>query len=207
MADPTPPAIEPGPADLTTLAVAYGYLGIPAGTDDVGLQLAISAVSERIATWCSRSFVLTEHTETYDGSGNPRLLMRNFPITAIASLEIEGRPVSARSNPHGPGYVHDGRRTLDVYGYTFPRGRQNVSVTYTAGYARIPADLVMACLDWLKTGYLAQDRPADLVARKAGDHEERFAALGGVVRMGGKSIPMPPSVYAVLSQYQDTLPA
>lgn len=199
--------VSPGAGDLTTLAAAYGYLRLTAGSDDVALQLAITAVSQRIAAWCSRSFVPTDHDELYDGTGNPRLILRNFPIISIATVEVDGLAIAPRSVPHGSGYGSDRRRTLDVYGRTFPRGRHNVRVVYRAGFDPIPADLQFACLEWLKTGYLSQDRPADLIARRAADHEERYASTGSVVTIGGKSVPMPAGIYAVLSQYQDNVPA
>lgn len=203
-------AVAADPADLVTLDTAYAWLRIPTGSDDIALSMAITATSERMASWCGRALAPTACVETYDGNGNGRLVLRNYPIIGIASLTVDGRPVGAVAGPGGPGYRHDTRRTVDLVGDVFTRGPQNVEIAYTAGYTKIPADLAMACLDWLRLGYAMRDRDdpdPTLIGIRAGDTEKRFAPGAGAVTTDAGAIPMPPSVYAVLNRYKNTVPA
>lgn len=192
------------PIDLVTLADARGWLDIPAGSDDVNVQRAITAVSQMIATWCSRNFVQADYTDTYDGTGGFALILRNFPVSSISAVSIDGRIVSAAAGPLDSGYALSGRRLI-LRGSCFSRGQANVVVSYTAGYApdAIPADLQMACLEWLGGVYGPKDRDPSVVLRKDGGSEERYAAP----EQFPLSAPMPRSVYAVLSQYRDVVPA
>lgn len=201
---------EPSPDDLVDVATARAWIGLPPlanGATDPVMQLAITAVSQRIATWCSRTFVPTAATEVYDGVGSGLLCLRRFPIISLDSVVVDGVPaplIEAGSMAYG--VSHDGRRTLSYRGGEFSRGRQNVLIGYTAGLDPIPADLGMACLDWLAAGYLARGRSPDVTERKDGDSSEKYAASSATVTIRGRTVPMPASVYATLSQIQDNVP-
>lgn len=198
-----------GPNDLVTLGTAYGWLGLTSGSDDTNLQLAITAYSKLIATWCSRNFVSASYSEVYDGKNNARLTLRNYPVTAVASLTVNDQPKTLATNYYGPGYKFEDRFIDLLGGDRFWSGLENVAVTYTAGYAsnEIPSDLQMACLEWLKTGYLSRQREPGLVSEQAGDHKQQFMPGGAVTDLGSMVAPMPPSVFAILSQYKNVVPA
>jgi len=196
-----------GPNDLVTIAQAYAWLGIPSGTDDVNLQLAVSAYSQLITDFCSRPFVLTTFNEVYDGRDMPRLILRNYPVTQVTSLTIFGIPQLAATSAYGPGYVFNGRIVDLLGGDVFTRGQQNVAITYQAGFASIPFDVQMACLDWLKSSYMARTRDLTLISQRAGDTEEKFEPGGAITKLGSSVVPMPATVYATLSQYLDFVPA
>lgn len=192
--------------DLITLAQAYAWLGITNGSDDANLQLAITAYSQLIADWCSRTFVATNFNEVYDGHDSRRLMLRNYPINSVSSLSINGRALCAVTTICDPGYKFSGR-SVDLFGgMMFCRGLENIAISYNAGFVAIPADLQMACLDWMKAGYLSRQRDSGLAAQQAGDHAEKYLPGGAVTILGTETAPMPASVYAVLSQYRNTLP-
>lgn len=196
----------PAPNDLVTLAQAYGWLGIAQGTDDTNLQLAISAYSQLIADFCSRSIVLATFSEIYDGRDMPRLMLRNYPIVAVTSLSIYGVAQSLATSPYGPGYTF-ANRSVDLQGgAVFTRGLGNIAISYQAGFATIPADIQMACLDWLKASYLTRTQQTGLVSHRAGDTEEKFAPGGAVTTLKDSVVPMPATVFATLSQYQNNVP-
>lgn len=199
-----------GSGDLTDVATARAWLQLPklaAGASDPVLQLAITAVSQRIASWCSRTFVPAAASEIYDGVGSGLLCLRRFPIVSLDGVTLDGRALPlSQAGTLAYGVTHDGRRTLSFQGGAFARGRQNIVVSYTAGLDPLPADLTMACLDWVAAGYLARGRSPDVIERKDGDSSEKYAAAGATVTIAGRTVPMPASVYATLSQYQDTLP-
>jgi hypothetical protein len=196
------------PIDLVTIAQAYAWLGITPFSDDINMQFAVSAYSQLIASWCSRNFVSASYTEVYDGHNSPTLLLRNYPVTAVSSLSIDGVAITpAGAAPFGDGYTFDNVRTVAMQGCSqFNRGLQNISISYTAGYVTIPFDLQMACLNWLKSAYLARTRDGNVTSQRAGDTEQKYQAGGAVMALAGTIVPMPPDVYAVLSQYRDNLP-
>jgi hypothetical protein len=144
------------PLDLTTLANVKAWLSITSTNSDAILGALITAASRAIYANLGRASLLPRaFVERYDGVTMPnrRLYLRNWPVLSIASLTNNGvtippAPAVVGSMPQS-GYLlelWDGTppgqpQPIDVYGsfqwgsYHFTRGRQNVGVTYTAGYA------------------------------------------------------------------------
>lgn len=134
--------------DLCTRAAAREWAGSGGvNVDDPIIDRLITAVSRTFCGYLSRPLLLP-HTanERYDGSGKTRLMLRQWPVTAIASLTIDGQTIPAATPGASPsGYllelwdgVPPGRpQSIDLFGYCFGRGRQNVQVSYPAGYAVI----------------------------------------------------------------------
>lgn len=52
----------------------------------------------------------------------------------------------------------------------FPTGNQNIFVEYTGGYATVPADLELACLEVVQSLYNRTRRDADLASERLGDY-------------------------------------
>lgn len=165
------------PLDLTTVASVKQWMpGVQAPDNlstDAVLQSAITAASLdmlrrtgrgprnwQVATQSPYNQVVT-YTETYDGTGTPRLFLRNFPIMSVTSLSVFGTTVTASTSQASPGFVIDGTaRSIALispfsgsggwagsyYGTgrwpafglgvlaRFPIGVQNITVTYTAGF-------------------------------------------------------------------------
>jgi hypothetical protein len=194
-----------GPNDLVTLAQAYAWLGIPPDTDDINLQFAISAYSQLIANWCSRNFVSASYSEVYDGHGGRRLMTKNWPITAVASLSVNGQAIAVATGVPGAGYSFNDRSVFLGSCDQYWRGLGNISISYTAGYSPVPLDLQMACLEWMKATYLNRQDAQEVASRRAGDTEEKY--LSPITALAsGQAAPMPPAVFAVLSQYRNVLP-
>lgn len=194
------------PYDLVTLATAKAWLGITSITDDANIQFAISAYSQLIASWCSRNFVSASYSDVYDGHGGARLMTKNWPITAVSSLSVDGRAITAATSVLGAGYQFNDRSVILNGCDQFCRGLQNIQISYTAGFVTIPMDLQMACLEWMKSAYLSRMRDDGIISRRAGDTEEKYSAGGAITILNGEAAPMPASVYAVLSQYRNNLP-
>ncbi len=129
--------------------------------DNALMSRLITATSSGIYAYLSRQVIIPRVvTERYDGYGNPRLLLRNYPVLSLSSLIVDGvavvgslYPTSASTSPGWPpsGYLispWDGQlpgkpQALDLWATsggislscrTFPVGRQNVQVTYLCGY-------------------------------------------------------------------------
>jgi hypothetical protein len=80
--------------DLITSARAMDSLGGPQGTSNLGLSLAeqqtltdlITSVSDAIEKYCKRRFISHFYDELYNGSGDKRLLLRQYPLQSVQSV-------------------------------------------------------------------------------------------------------------------------
>ncbi len=138
-------------SDLAVLADVKAWLSGSSGigtSDDALLGRLITDLSGVILAYLSRPSVLPRSwSERYDGNGKERVYLRKFPVTSLTSLVIGSTPIAAAPAPGAgisfqSGYLLDpwdgappgGIQAIDLRGYCFWRGRQNVLVTYTAGY-------------------------------------------------------------------------
>ena len=148
------PAVE-SPYPLCSLGTLKTLLGLTASdtTDDAKLEAMVLAASARIAGERGVQFRLVDYEdELRDGDGSPMLLLGHTPIVSVDGLEIGGQAVDASEVKVYPHYIRfeesDGTWNPRLRGgnRVFPRGSQNVKVTYTAGYAEVPAEIVNACV-------------------------------------------------------------
>lgn len=145
----------PKPLDLASLADLKAWLGIANTNSDASLAGLITAVSQTfIGSILNRGILPQTVSETRDGTGTRRMLLREWPVLSISSLLINGSAVLAQTSaPFGPGYVLPAADPYPPGAMTaltlpiayFDRGYSNVAVTYRAGYqvsaeaATIPA--------------------------------------------------------------------
>lgn len=157
--------------DLTTVANVQEWMPAPSATPSSTtlatqkaiLQAAITAVSLDFMrrTGCGSQngsvpsqspFVQpVQYSDVYDGNGNDRQFVRNWPIVSVQSLTANGIAISASSGYPNAGYQIDGSgKSIVLIGGVavpfcgllrgsrgFPRGRQNIAIAYTAGYATV----------------------------------------------------------------------
>lgn len=138
--------------DLTSLVNVKAWLSPPLATtaDDGLLARLITAASRMILGYLQRPTLLAQsYNEIYDGNGNTVMTLRQWPVTSIAALSVDGTAIMPSSPvPTGNGYLlepWDGLsagkpQTLALIGYAFNPNRQNVAVTYTAGYL-VPGEI------------------------------------------------------------------
>src|SRR5271165_160734 len=77
--------------DLITLARAYQALGGISGQDTL-VGTLITAYSDAIEKYCRRYFVVRFFDELYNGNGDRRLLLRQYPVQSVQSVRY--RPVT-----------------------------------------------------------------------------------------------------------------
>ena len=148
--------------DLTTLAAVKAWLGLPAAAspNDATLAALVTAASRAIYAWLSRPALLPRaYSETLDGESR-RVMLRHWPVVSIASVGIDGQalaPLGASQGRPGCGYLLQNtegappgrQQALDIFGWAVPRGRQNVAISYMAGYAVMgEAQSVPAASPW-----------------------------------------------------------
>ena len=170
---------------LCALADVQNYTGETSANLTALITTLIGNASAMIESICSRTFEQTAYTETRNGNGAPILFMRQGPISAVSSVQIDGVAIPAAPDTTSYGYVFDDRRlylrgnpgisarTTGVpggYPVGFSRGVQNIVVGYTAGYATIPDDLNQACVE-LVADMLAKRKRIDLKTQALGQND------------------------------------
>jgi hypothetical protein len=70
----------------------FAISSITDNTQDTLLGVLIGAYSDAIQKWCRRDFFVRQYDELYDGNGDRRLLLRQYPIQAVTSVRY--RPVT-----------------------------------------------------------------------------------------------------------------
>ena len=123
-------------------ATGYGAYtnGGFAGVSTRLLERLITAVSVYIQSWLNRTIASQGYVETKSGQGGPFLMLQNTPVTEVLQLIVGGLAILPRP-PLSPtmtvsnfgGYVWDERRVMLADGL-FPRGYNNVQVSYVAGF-------------------------------------------------------------------------
>jgi len=132
-------------SDLVSLLDVKTYLSLTTVDTlrDATLSRLITQISRAIFNSINRNFVLPKIiTDTYDGNGQDRLQLKNWPVISVNSLTIEGSVVPLSSLLTSSGYVLEppdleppgNMQILYLRNYWFNRGTQNILVTYLSGY-------------------------------------------------------------------------
>lgn len=139
--------------DLCTLAELKTALGVAADetADDTRLSELIKIASAQIEGFCNRSFGLQAiEDELHDGNSTESIELDVTPINSVTALSIDGQGVDLGEVKVYPRFIafsnsgdYDARLRGNVR--VFPEGRQNVKVSYTAGYDEIPREISDAC--------------------------------------------------------------
>lgn len=137
--------MQADPNDLITVSdlQQWSSSSDPSATDL--LQEIVTACSYEIFRYLNRPQILSQsYADRYDGDGGTVLPLWMWPVLSITSVQVGSVVI-----PQSPDYIQAGWMADDysvsLIGYEFRRGRLNVAVTYTAGYAAVPPDLQQAC--------------------------------------------------------------
>lgn len=159
--------------DLITFAQAKAYLNIGVQSadtaQDVWLQEVLTDISAEVELYCNRKFaVQSVSNEIYDGDSwrvskdRRRLRTNYFPITQLsteatpsdaqklASVQYRNDPDSAWTDIETDvDHILINARWdyIELYDEAFPRGVQNILLSYKTGYSTVPQDLKMVCLE------------------------------------------------------------
>ena len=143
-------------ADLTELSKAREWIGIKTEADDTLLARLIKAASAFIASFLSRTILSASYVEYRDGAGGDSMSCLNYPVTAVSGVEINGVAIPLATGTVSYGYQFSDKQII-LRGYKFTRGKRNVKLSYTAGYATVPLDLEQACLELVAYKYRSRD--------------------------------------------------
>lgn len=176
---------------LTTLARAKAFLGISNDAQDDRLIVIINQVTGFIERYTKRSLLRQTYTsEVYDGNGTPLLILKQFPVASVSSLQY--RNTDDRSSDDWTTiptsdyfWFADGRIKLAVG--SFKEVSQKYRVTYAAGYLidfdnentpashTLPEELEYACHK-LTSAILNTRRAEGLAQESQGDQSVQLKA-------------------------------
>jgi hypothetical protein len=136
------------PFDLVSLADLKTWLDLASTDDDALLGRLITQVSRATLAFLDRGNILPARVvETRDGRNDTEIVLRQWPVTSIAALSIDGAAIApapplVAGSPHRSGYLLETTemappghmQRLALRGRLFTAGVQNICVAYTAGY-------------------------------------------------------------------------
>ena len=151
---------------LTTLTKARSYLGL--GTDtskDTDIEDLIERASDFLKSQTNRNFAKANYTEKKEGNNTDRIMLENYPVTAITSCTYNDVALTLDTDYEleaaaGILYKEDLWYKTGVYAGLADRiafAKKNITVVYTAGYVlpgaataqiprTLPYDIEEACI-------------------------------------------------------------
>lgn len=183
-------------SDLCLLADVKEYLGLTVGTADNMLQRMITAASTWIKSWSNRDYFQQTYAQTLDGNDSTAIALDQYPITAVASLTIDGTVVL----PANFTWDNSGQPFLILTdGTLFNKGKSNIVVSYTAGFGNIgagtiPQDVQQACIELVAWRYTERSRI-----------QQNSKSMGGEV-VSFSTAEGPRSAMVLLTQYKRVIP-
>lgn len=189
---------------LVAVADARTVLKIVGAGEDAVLADLINRASAFAAKYCGRPLVSTARTEYYSGDGDRQLILNHRPVTAVASVHVDGlRDWGADTAVDTTEDLirDDAAGILELWnnGGAFTKGRGNVRVVYTAGYvagSTVPHDLQDAVLMIVQHHYkrIYQDGRIGLAAETLDDRTLTYSQDA-----------IPPKAKEILNRYRDAL--
>lgn len=177
---------------LTTVENVKNYLGINSPNDDALLDRLVTAASDYIQKWLNRNFGAQEYVEKQNGQDMDVCMVRNYPIISVAEVKVGEVVVPPATSTLDAGYVYNDTSIM-LQGYVFPRGKNNVKFTYTAGIDT-PSDVEQACIELIAHRYKERDR-IGLVSKGLAGETTAFSQKD-----------MPESVRTLLATYKKVIP-
>jgi hypothetical protein len=138
--------------DLCAVADVQAFLSLNAGQDDALLQMLVTNASAFLSNYLNRNLLTASYVEARNGVGGDRMPFWEYPVTAVASLTIDGVAVPVSTGPNVYGYVYDDKMLYLRHG-RFCRGVQNVVISYTAGSPTVPPEVAQACIEVVSVKY------------------------------------------------------
>jgi hypothetical protein len=148
--------------DLITLARSKTNISaITDSSQDATLSTLITAASRAIERYCHRDFVSNSYDELYNGNGDRRLVLRQYPILSVQSVRY--RPVTALKIINNLANTPQARVSVTGTGLTLVRVTSGVVTTDTsitwAGNATVVA--VQNAVNALGSGWSAAGQGYD----------------------------------------------
>lgn len=160
---------------LATLSQLKTHLSIQQSDTkyDGKMTLFLEAATAWIEQYCDRKFKSENYVETIHGNRSNYIVTDQWPIISVSELRISSERdwTSAQTLIDSSSYgISSDKLGVTYYAGHFPRGFDNIRLSYRAGYEVIPADLQLGCLWAAEWFYLHNNR---------GDQGRTTASKGG----------------------------
>lgn len=190
--------------DLTTIEKVRAYCRLEDPIDDTWLGQLISSSSAWFLSQLGRPVLATSVVELQSASGyvfpnslpgtrswrvavaasgRTRVLLKKCPPTpdtppvTVSQVKIDDEVIPARTTTDSSGWEFRDFG-IDIVGYVFT-GTQRIEVSYTAGYATVPADLEQAVIEHVNLRYRDRDWGPMTYKYVGGDVVDRRGELSG----------------------------
>jgi uncharacterized phiE125 gp8 family phage protein len=168
---------------LASVAEARAVLKIGGAGEDTILADLINRASAFANKFTGRQLLEADFTEYYDGDGTDELTLNNYPVSDVESLHDDTlRAFGSDTEIDEDDIILDGAAgIIKLWNgtFTFLKGKRNVKVVYTAGYAddAVPHDLKEAVLMIVQHHYkrVYQDQRIGLASETVGDHTMQYS--------------------------------
>ncbi len=140
---------------LTNLSKIKSFLGIDDTDSDELFNDLINSISDFIENFCGRRFISTVYevaegsdtAEYFDGDDIvENIYLKNYPITELSKVEYNSGTFSTPDwhEYDADDYSYDAKAGIITFEGGVRGGKQNIRVSYTAGYETIPHDIELA---------------------------------------------------------------
>lgn len=167
--------------------------------EDEKLQRIADETEAEVKEFLNRDLETATYTEKYDGTGEDRITLKQFPITSVTSVKVYDGLDSLNAEVwdtwvQGTDYerfVYSNEDTaLYVGGTVFPEGDQNIEIVYVAGYTattsgatelpsgyNVPLDIVRACKQLFTLNFNEQEGRRTIGLESVGVGAEKSVTL------------------------------
>jgi len=168
---------------LITVAQAKEYLKISNSDNDNVIEAMVESATRRTEDYCSSRWVIREIVETHVGDGGKYLYLYRMPITAVASITIDGTAYTGYEERLSIGMLYGVWTALT-----------EIIVTYSAGYI---ADITTAVANVPDAVIAVMQAVAIWYNNRLGATSENIGGIGSIAY--GMDLELPDSVKAKLS--------
>lgn len=178
---------------LATVSELKQYLWIHDNSQDFVLWLFLRWANQIILTHINRDIIKEDYQTTFNGNGQKYVMLKNYPINEIYSLEINNGKLDEQEweeiDPSK--YTFESKTGKVMLLFNLFRWFNNYRITYNAGYEQVPADLQMATLKLAAKYY--NNRSSDGI---------KWETVNGD-RLDYEVSEIPSDIMVVLSSYRD----
>lgn len=142
------------------------------------LDVLLQEASDYVDDYCGRKFASATYTEQVNAFRDGRLMVQNFPVTALTSISwVDRTGMTGTDDVTGVNFYPEGILEFRNSVFAFRQDRL-YTVTYTAGYTAIPGPVKRAVA--LKTANLLQPMytgPMQQAVEMVGLNEDQILIL------------------------------
>ncbi len=184
---------------LTTTALVKSQLDITTSNQDTKIDSIVAGVNAALENILDETFDNTPYAdEEYDILKRSHLLvLKHTPVITFTQLQFKDKPTDFSSNDWSTINARDYKVDLEggvlTYVGIFRPRKKGYRVTYTAGYATIPADLQYAATK-LASSYFDNSKNSNVTSETLG----QFSKTWGSNPDNWKTL----GIDKILSQYQ-----